>query len=136
MLLTQEEIDSVLTKAETAVQEIAAAADAESLPPPPHESPSPEPAALPPERVQRILNLRVPVIVRLARRSMRVRDILQWGRGTIVEFNTRVDTPLDLMVNNCVIGNGEGVKVGEKFGLRIHAVGDAARRHSLDDLPA
>jgi hypothetical protein len=34
------------------------------------------------------------------------------------------DEPLELLINNKVIGVGETVKVGENFGLRITQIGD------------
>ncbi len=71
------------------------------------------------EPLKRILAIRVPVIVRLAKRNMRLSDVLRLSVGSIVEFDRPFDAELDLMVNNQVIGAGQAVKAGEKFGLRI-----------------
>lgn len=88
---------------------------------------TPEPSAPDPApRCEFAIGVRplpVPVIVQLAGRRMPLSTILQWGRGTIVEFNKPVDSDLDLLVSNRRIARGEAVKVGEKFGLRITAVG-------------
>ena len=40
-------------------------------------------------------------------------------KAAIIEFEKSSDEPLELMINNKVIGLGETVKVGENFGLRI-----------------
>ncbi len=91
-----------------------------------------KPAAHLPERVRRILKLSVPLVIRLARRPMSVREILRIDPGTILEFDRTVDCELDLMINNCLIGSGIAVKVGENFGLRITRIGDVEQRiHSL-----
>jgi len=72
----------------------------------------------------RILHLQVPVIVKLAERKLNVNEVMRLGAGAIIEFSKSNDEPLELMVNNIVIGMGEAVKVGENFGLRITQIGD------------
>ena len=78
--------------------------------------------------IQSILKLRVPVIVRLGHKRMTLEDILMLGPGAIIEMPQSAEQPLDLMVNNMPIGEGEAVKVGENFGLRIQAVGTPEQR--------
>ncbi len=69
--------------------------------------------------IQRILRLEVPIIVRLAEKMMKVSEILDMNPGMIIEFDKTVDEPLDLMINNKCIGEGQTVKVGENFGLKV-----------------
>ena len=59
------------------------------------------------------------MIVRLAHRKMRVKAIMQFATGSIIEFDKPADGELDLMINNEVVGRGQAVKVGENFGLRV-----------------
>jgi len=80
------------------------------------------------EEIQRILKLKVPVIVRLGHRRMPVDDVLALGPGAIIELPQSPDDPLDLMVNNKLIGNGVAVKIGENFGLRVAEIGDQTER--------
>ena len=84
------------------------------------------PAPKPPTSVelQRILRLEVPVIVKLAERRLMLSEVMRLGTGAIIEFFKSSDEPLELLINNKVIGVGETVKVGENFGLRITQVGD------------
>lgn len=89
--------------------------------PPSKASRAPQPAQ---PDVQRILRLSVPVIVKLAERRLPVAEVLRLGTGSIIEFQKSFDEPLELMINNKVIGLGEAVKVGENFGLKISQVGD------------
>ena len=74
--------------------------------------------------LQRILRLEVPVIVKLAERKLSLSEVLRLGTGAIIEFFKSSDEPLELLINNKVIGLGEAVKVGENFGLRITQIGD------------
>ncbi len=79
-------------------------------------------------QLNRVLKLRVPVVVRLAQRNMSIEAIRRLGSGTILEFERTVDCELDLMVNNRQIGKGVAVKVGENFGLRLTYVGNIRER--------
>ena len=75
-----------------------------------------------------ILRLRVPLIVRLSERKMKLRDVLALAPGAIIELPKHADDPLDLLVNNVRIGGGTVVKVGENFGLRLEWIGDQTSR--------
>lgn len=72
----------------------------------------------------RILQLEVPLIVKLAERKLNLSEVMRLGTGAIIEFSKSSEEPLELLVNNKVIGLGEAVKVGENFGLRIKQIGD------------
>ncbi len=74
------------------------------------------------------LALEVPVIVRLAERSMRVSEVLELAPGSIIELTKSAESELDLLINNRPVGVGVAVKVGENFGLRITHLGDPANR--------
>ncbi len=81
------------------------------------------------------LALEVPVIVRLAERSMRVSEVLELAPGHIIELPKNAESELDLLVNNRPVGVGVAVKVGENFGLRITHLGDPAKRAKPVALP-
>ena len=85
------------------------------------QTPSSTPAQA---ELRRILRLEVPVIVKLAERKLSLSEVLRLGNGAIIEFLKSSDEPLELLINNKVIGVGETVKVGENFGLRITQIGD------------
>lgn len=72
-----------------------------------------------------ILNLEVPVIVQLGERRMSLREVLALVPGAIIEIPKPADDELDLLINNCRVGVGTAVKVGENFGIRITAIGSA-----------
>lgn len=76
------------------------------------------------QRLRRVMTLHVPVIVKLAERKIAMSEVLRLGVGAIIEFVKSSSEPLDLMINNKAVGQGETVKVGENFGLRITRIGD------------
>lgn len=87
-----------------------------------------EASAVPSDHLQRILKIKVPVVVRLARKRLTLSEVMRLGSGAILEFNKRSDDPLELLVNNKAIGMGEAVKVGENFGLRVTSIGDVQEK--------
>jgi flagellar motor switch protein FliN/FliY len=91
-----------------------------------HANPAPASRSAGPSRVEldRILRLEVPVIVKLAERRLMLSEVMRLGTGAIIEFFKSSEEPLELLINNKVIGVGETVKVGENFGLRITQIGD------------
>jgi flagellar motor switch protein FliN len=94
------------------------------------ESPRPSAATPAPAELSRILHLQVPVIVRLASRRLSLQEVLRLASGAILEFSKRSEEPLELLINNKVIGVGQAVKVGENFGLRLTSIGGV--RQKLD----
>ena len=91
--------------------------------------PAPRRPAEPTAReLQRILCLSVPVTVSLAERQMTIGTILGLHVGTIIEFEVPFDAELTLHVANRAIAQGQAVKVGEKFGLRINRIGSVEER--------
>lgn len=86
------------------------------------DAPSDDPS--PPDDLNRILHLEVPVIVKLAQRRLTLSEVMRFGVGAIIEFSKSSDEPLELLINNKSIALGEAVKVGENFGLRLNQIGD------------
>ncbi len=75
-----------------------------------------------------IMKLRVPVIVQIGDRDVPMEDVLALGPGAILELEMSADAPLTLRVNNKPIGEGEAVKLGENFGLRLTHIGSPSER--------
>jgi len=69
------------------------------------------------------LKVKVPVAMILARGRKPIKTILELGVGSVIQFDKSCDDMLDIEVGqNTVIATAEAVKVGDKFGFRIHAV--------------
>ncbi len=75
-----------------------------------------------------ILSLEVPIVVRLGQRALKVKEVLRWVPGALIELPKNADEPLELLVNNRQIATGSAVKVGENFGLRVAQVGSLPDR--------
>jgi flagellar motor switch protein FliN/FliY len=88
------------------------------------QKPPIKPPAVSPSELDRILQIRVPVIVKLAHRKISLQEVLRLSTGSIVEFYKSSDDPLELLINNKSIGVGIAVKVGENFGIKLTQVGD------------
>ena len=65
------------------------------------------------------LQIRVPVQVTLASQRKSIQEIIELGPGSIIKFDKTCDEPLELCVGDRPIAEGEVVKVGDKFGLKI-----------------
>jgi flagellar motor switch protein FliN/FliY len=81
------------------------------------------PAGSPPNYRQKLLSIKTPVTVVLAEKKEPLRNILSLVPGAMLTFDTHCDRPLELSVGGHVIANGETVKIGDKFGVRIREVG-------------
>ena len=72
-----------------------------------------------PEYSRRLLQILVPVRVTLASQRKSIQEIIELGPGSIVKFDKTCDEPLDLCIGDRPVAQGEVVKVGDKFGLKI-----------------
>ncbi|HVO86980.1 MAG TPA: flagellar motor switch protein FliN [Casimicrobiaceae bacterium] len=66
-----------------------------------------------------VLDIPVQVTVELGRTTLPIRQILQLAQGSVIELNGLAGEPLDVLVNGCLIAQGEVVVVNQKFGLRL-----------------
>jgi len=76
------------------------------------------------ERLESILSIKVPIIVKIAQKKLRMTEILKFNLGNVIHFDQDAYQHVDLMVNNTTIGLGQPVKIGENFGLKIVQIGD------------
>jgi flagellar motor switch protein FliN/FliY len=83
-----------------------------------------------------LLKIKVPVTVTLATARQPVRAILELVPGSILQFDKLCDETLTLEVADHPVAEGETVKVGDKFGLRVTSmVLPDERFHPLTGLP-
>ncbi|MBI4586621.1 MAG: FliM/FliN family flagellar motor switch protein [Planctomycetes bacterium] len=93
----------------------------------PHIFPSPSksiPDDLPPESsLERALPLQLPIIAILGEKQMSMEEVLNLTKDAVITFKKHNSEPLDLYVNNCRIGSGKAIKVGQRFGIYITDIG-------------
>lgn len=81
-----------------------------------------------PRNLELLLDLQLSVSVELARKEMMIKDILQLGQGSIIDFEKLAGEPVDLLVNNKKLAEGEVVVVDDRFGIRITKLVDTVER--------
>jgi flagellar motor switch protein FliN/FliY len=75
-----------------------------------------------------ILDIPVQLTVELGRTRVPIKQVLSMAQGTVIELDGLAGEPMDLMVNGCLIAQGEVVVVNEKFGIRITDIVTPAER--------
>ncbi|PQO39686.1 hypothetical protein DTL21_02775 [Bremerella cremea] len=66
-----------------------------------------------------LLHIEVPIRVILAEKKMKVNDIVNIGIGTIIQFDKSCEDSLDVEIGKQKVAEGEAVKIGDKFGVRV-----------------
>ena len=66
-----------------------------------------------------VLDIPVQLTVELGRTKLPIRSLLQLAQGSVVELDGLAGEPMDVLVNGCLIAQGEVVVVNEKFGIRL-----------------
>ncbi|MDB5097546.1 MAG: fliN: flagellar motor switch protein FliN [Cyanobacteria bacterium RYN_339] len=66
-----------------------------------------------------IMDVPLRVTVELGRTRMQIRDVLDLGKGSVVELDKLAGEPVDMLVNGKLIAKGEVVVIDENFGIRV-----------------
>ncbi|MDG5470299.1 flagellar motor switch phosphatase FliY [Jeotgalibacillus sp. ET6] len=66
-----------------------------------------------------LMDIPLQVTVELGRTKRSVRDILDLTSGSIIELDKLAGEPVDILVNNRLIAQGEVVVIDENFGVRL-----------------
>jgi len=69
--------------------------------------------------IDMILDIPVQLTVELGRTRIPIKQILQLAQGSVIELDALAGEPMDVLVNGCLIAQGEVVVVNEKFGIRL-----------------
>ena len=75
-----------------------------------------------------ILDIPVQLTVELGRTKIAIRNLLQLAQGSVVELDGLAGEPMDVLVNGCLIAQGEVVVVNDKFGIRLTDIISPAER--------
>ena len=79
-----------------------------------------------------IMDVKLPVRVRIGQKKMLLRDVLSMDIGSVIELNQLANDPLDILVDDHVIAQGEVVIVDGNFGVQITTIGSKIDRlHQL-----
>jgi flagellar motor switch protein FliN len=75
-----------------------------------------------------LMQVSVPVTVKMGETSMSMEDLLRLGVGSVIELRKPVSQPVDLCVRGTRFARGEVVVVGNNFGLRITQIAEPRAR--------
>jgi flagellar motor switch protein FliN/FliY len=73
-------------------------------------------------------NISVTMSIEVGRAQIKIRDLMRLTQGSVVELDRIAGEPLDLLVNNTVVAQGEIVLVNDRYGVRLTRVAPAAER--------
>jgi flagellar motor switch protein FliN len=75
-----------------------------------------------------LLDVQLPVAIRFGETEMILEEIVKLGVGSVIELNSGIDQPVELVVNNRILARGEVVTVDGFYGIRITEITNAGER--------
>ena len=75
-----------------------------------------------------LMDVELPITVRIGTTEMRLIDIMRLGLGSIIELEKLVDDPVEVLVNQKLVARGEVVVCDSNFAVRITEVESRADR--------
>jgi len=128
MLFDENETDMAKVMAQMAEAEAArATTTAAAQPVKPDAEPAPifkplateKDAAIGRNDIDLILDIPVQLTVELGRTKIAIKNLLQLAQGSVIELDGLAGEPMDVLVNGCLIAQGEVVVVNDRFGIRL-----------------
>jgi len=103
---------------------VSAAGESDSAPAPSAGVALPEEA----KNLEMLLDVKLQLRVRIGSKVMLLKDVINMDIGSIVELNQLANEPLDILIDDKKIGEGEVVIVDGNFGIQITSIGSRADR--------
>ncbi|ADH86408.1 flagellar motor switch protein FliN [Desulfurivibrio alkaliphilus] len=91
-------------------------------------SPAPSTASTGSQNLDFLLDVPLEVSVELGRTSMIINKMLQLTQGSVIELDKAAGEPVEIFVNQKLMGKGEVVVVNERFGIRVTEIISQADR--------
>ena len=83
------------------------------------------PGNINPEVLQNIV---VAMSIEVGRAQIKIKDLMRLTQGSVVELDRIAGEPLDVLVNNSVVAQGEVVLVNDRYGIRLTRVVPSSER--------
>ena len=99
--------------------------DNTSTPPSAQDFQSSHPGNINPEVLQ---NISVTLAIGVGRAQIKIKDLMRLTQGSVVELDRIAGEPLDLLVNDTVVAQGEIVLVNDRYGIRLTRVVPSTER--------
>ena len=75
-----------------------------------------------------LMDVQLPIAIRFGETEMILEEIVKLGVGSVIELNSGIDQPVELVVNNRILARGEVVTVDGFYGIRITEITSAGER--------
>ena len=72
-----------------------------------------------PQNMGVFMDLQLAASIRFGETEMLLEDVIKLGVGSVIEFNSSIDEPVELVVNGRPLARGEVVVVDGVYGIRI-----------------
>ncbi|MDD3693108.1 MAG: flagellar motor switch protein FliN [Oscillospiraceae bacterium] len=66
-----------------------------------------------------VMDLPMEVNVQIGKAKKRIREIIEFTQGSIIELDKQAGDPVDIIVNNELIARGDVIVIDDIFGVRI-----------------
>lgn len=83
------------------------------------------------KNIERLLDVEMNVTIRFGTAEVPLREIVNFGVGSIIELSRTIDEPVELMVNSYPFARGEVVVIDGYYGVRVTEIGSAEERSTL-----
>jgi flagellar motor switch protein FliN/FliY len=83
------------------------------------EQASTDPAEPSSGSLELLKDVEVEITLEIGRRRLRIADVLKLSRGQTLELSKAAGEPLDIFVNGRLLGRGEAIVMGDRYGVRI-----------------
>jgi flagellar motor switch protein FliN len=70
-------------------------------------------------RIDVLLDIDLPLVVRFGQTELPLRQLTRLGPGSVIDLGRSPDDPVDVLVSNRVVARGEVVVVAGSYGIRI-----------------
>lgn len=102
-----------------------------------YDDAAPVTAPLPPPaprdaRLEAVLDVDLPLVVRFGRAIIPLRALSELGPGSVIDMGRSPDEPVELLVGERVIARGEVVIVGGNYGVRISELMQSRRSTDIE----
>jgi len=80
------------------------------------------------KQLEMLMDVKLQLRVRIGKKTMLLKDVISMDIGSIVELDQLANEPLDILIEDKKIGEGEVVIVDGNFGIQITSIGSKADR--------
>ncbi len=72
-----------------------------------------------PSNMDLLMQVSLDVSVEIGKAKRKIKEIVDFGQGTVIELNKQSGAPVDIVVNGCLLARGDVVVIEDNFGVRI-----------------